>query len=152
MRHWLLLAMVLSLTGVTIPVHATGLDDKVPDQQRIDELEAKAEHAPPRDQCYLYAELVHEMTEYSLRQYAAGNVGKATELLRHIQQFAGYIHLSVAADNERLKSAEILLRHTAFRLTEMLHSSSFEDRPLVEKTLAQVDQADKDALLQVFRK
>jgi hypothetical protein len=34
----------------------------------------------------------------------------------------------------------------------MLHSSSFEDRPLVEQTLAQVTQAQTEAMLQVFKK
>jgi hypothetical protein len=62
------------------------------------------------------------------------------------------IHLSVSDDDKRLKSAEILLRHTAFRLTEMLHNSSAEDRPLVEQTLAQVNQAQNEAMMQVFRK
>jgi hypothetical protein len=62
------------------------------------------------------------------------------------------IHLSVADDDKRLKNAEILLRHTAFRLTEMLHNSSFEDRPLVEQTLAEVNQAQNEAMMQVFRK
>jgi len=79
-------------------------------------------------------------------------VSKASEMLKLIQHFAHAIHLSVSEDNKRLKNTEILLRHTAFRLSEMLHSSNLEDRPLVEKTLAQVDQADKDAMLQVFRK
>ena len=45
------------------------------------------------------------------------------------------IHLSMADNDKRLKNAEILLSHTAFRLNEMLHASSFEDRPLVEQTL-----------------
>ena len=44
-----------------------------------------------------------------------------------------------------------LLRHTAFRLTEMLHTSSFEDRTLVEQTLTQVNQAQNEAMMQVFR-
>ena len=152
MRHWVLAAALFPFTMAWVPACAIGFDDKIPDQQSIDALEARAQSAQPREQCYLYAQLVHEMTEYSLRQYAAGNVGKATELLRHIQQFAHNIHLSVANDNKRLKNAEILLRHTAFRLTEMLRSSDLEDRPLVEKTLAQVNEADKDAMLQVFRK
>jgi hypothetical protein len=34
----------------------------------------------------------------------------------------------------------------------MLHSSSFEDRPLVEQTLAQVNQAENEAMMQVFKK
>ena len=55
-------------------------------------------------------------------------------------------------DNKRLKNAEILLRHTAFRLNEMLHATSFEDRPLVEQTLSQVNQAESEAMMQVFKK
>jgi hypothetical protein len=34
----------------------------------------------------------------------------------------------------------------------MLHSSSYEERPLVEQTLSQVNQAESDAMLQVFKK
>jgi hypothetical protein len=134
------------------PACASGPDDRTPDQQSIDALEARAQQAQPREQCFLYAQLVHEMTEFSARQYAAGDVDKASDLLRHIQGFAHNIHLSVAEDNKRLKNAEILLRHTAFRLTEMLRASSLEDRPLLEQTLAQVNQAQTDAMMQVFRK
>ena len=46
--------------------------------------------------------------------------GNATSLLKHIQQFAHKIHLSVADNDKRLKNTEILLSHTAFRLNEML--------------------------------
>jgi hypothetical protein len=145
-------AVLLAISMAAIPLRATNLDDKVPDQQSIDALQAKILQAPQRDQCYLYAELVHEMTEYSLRQYAAGDVDKATGLLKQIQQFAHKIHLSVANDNARLKNAEILLRHTAFRLTEMLHSSSFEDRDLVKETLSRVNEAETEAMIQVFKK
>ncbi len=57
------------------------------------------------------------------------------------------------ADNDkRLKNAEILLNRTAFRLNEMLHASSLEDRPLVEQTLAQVTQAQNATMMQVFQK
>jgi hypothetical protein len=34
----------------------------------------------------------------------------------------------------------------------MLHSSSSEDRPLVEETLAQVNKAESETMMQVFRK
>jgi|ERR1035437_7439136 hypothetical protein len=145
-------AVLVLLTVTALPACASGFDDKIPDQQSIDALAAKASQAQPREQCFLYAELVHEMTEFSVRRYAAGDVEKAADLLKQIQRLAHKIHLSVGDDNKRLKNAEILLRHTAFRLTEMLHSSSFEDRPLVEQTLAQVTQAQTEAMLQVFKK
>jgi SpoVK/Ycf46/Vps4 family AAA+-type ATPase len=152
MRSLVPMAVLVLLTVAGAPACASGPDSKIPNQQSIDALEAKAGQAQPREQCFLYAELVHEMTELSLRQYAAGDVDAASAMLRHIQQFTHKIHISVADDNKRLKNAEILLRHTAFRLNEMLHASSFEDRELVEQTLAQVNQAQNETMMQVFRK
>jgi hypothetical protein len=34
----------------------------------------------------------------------------------------------------------------------MLHGSSFEDRPLLESTLSDVNNAQSEAMMQVFRK
>jgi hypothetical protein len=146
------LALLALLAATAAPACASGIDDKIFDQQSIDALQVKASQAQPREQCFIYAEIVHEMTELSLRQYAAGDEEKAAGLLKQIQGLAHKIHLSMSDDNKRLKNAEILLRHTAFRLTEMLHSSSFEDRKLVEQTLAQVNQAQNEAMMGVFRK
>jgi hypothetical protein len=152
MRSRVSLTILVFLTASASPVCASGFDDKPFDQQTINALQSKASQAQPREQCFLYAELVHQMTEVSLRQYGEGDVTRATEMLRQIQSMAHKIHLSVSDNDKRLKNAEILLRHTAFRLTEMLHNSSFEDRSLVEQTLAQVNQAQSEAMLQVFRK
>ena len=124
----------------------------LPDAQTIAALESKASQAQPREQCFLYAELVHEMIEFSSAQYAAGEIEKAAETLKRVNQFTAKIHVAVANDEKRLKDAQILLRHTAFRLTELLHASSNEDRPLVELTLAQVNQIQTETMLQVFRK
>lgn len=131
---------------------ASSFDDKVIDQDSINALQVRILQAPPKDQCFLYAELLHEMTEYSLRQYAAGDGEKAAGLLKQVQALAHKIHLSIADDNKRLKNAQILLRHTAFRLNEMLHSSSLEDQPLVAETLTQVNKAQDEAMLEVFHK
>jgi hypothetical protein len=152
MRSKVPLAVAVLLSVTTIPLCAVAADDKIPDIQSIQALEARANQAQPREQCFLYAELVHQMTELSVRQYAAGDVDKSTDMLKHVQQLAQKIHLSMADNDKRIKNAEILLRHTAFRLNEMLHSSSFEDRSLVEATLTDVHQAQNEAMMQVFKK
>jgi hypothetical protein len=95
---------------------------------------------------------MHQMTEVSLRQYTAGDQEKANNMLKQIQALAHKIHLTITENDKRLKDSEIILRHTAFRLSEMLHNSSFEDRPLVAETLAQVNQAQSETMMQVFRK
>lgn len=146
------LAVLVVLAVGALPARAAGFDDKTIDQQSINALQVKILQAQPREQCFLYAELVHEMTEFSVHQYAAGDGDKAVVLLKQVQELAHKIHLTMADDNKRLKNAQILLRHTAFRLTEMLHSSNLEDQPLVAATLAQVNQAQDEAMMQVFRK
>jgi len=152
MRAIVFTAVLVLLTATTVPVRASGLDDKPFDQQSIDALALKVSQAQPREQCFLYAQLMHQMTEVSLRQYNAGESEKATGMLKDIQALAHKIHLTMTEDNKRLKDSEILLRHTAFRLSEMLHNSNFEDREIVQQTLSQVNQAHSETMLQVFRK
>jgi len=146
------IAALLVLAVTIIPARASSPDATPADQETIDALEAKAVQAQPREQCFLYAEIVHQMTELSIRQYAAGDVGKATGLLKQIQQFAQKIHFGLGDNDKRLKNSEMLLSHTAFRLHEMLHVSNMEDRPLVEETLSQVNQAQNATMMQVFQK
>jgi hypothetical protein len=144
--------IVIALAALAVPSFASSPDDKPIDQQSIQTLAARIPQAQPREQCFLYAELIHQMTEFSMKQYAAGDVDKATDLLKQIQDLTHKLHLSMGDKDKRLKNAEILLRHTAFRLTELLHNSSTDDREVVEATLAQVNRAESEAMLQVFRK
>ena len=141
---------VLSLTA--IPMCASSGDNKPPDPDAIAALEARAAQAQPREQTFLYAQLVQQMTELSIRQFAAGDAEKASNLLKRIQQITQKIHLSLSDNDKRLKNAEMLLSHTAFRLNEMLHATSVEDRPLVEQTLAQVTEVQNATLMRVFQK
>lgn len=145
-------AFVLLFGALSIPAYAASMDDKIPDQQSIEALEQRASQAQPREQCFLYAKLVHEMVEFSAHQYASGEVEKATGLLKKAQEITHKIHMALASNDKKLKDAQILLRHTAFRLNELLHSSNSEDRPVVEQTLAGLNQAQTETMLQVFRK
>lgn len=152
MRFMVCSIAVLSFAALAQPACASSLDDKMIDQQTIAALEARIPSAQPREQAFLYAELIHQMTEFSMKQYAAGETDKATDLLKQIQNVTKKLHLSMADNNKRLKNAEILLRHTAFRLTEFLHNSSTDDRDVVEATLAQVNKAESETMLEVFHK
>ena len=152
MRSRARLAVAVLLATSAIPICASGIDNKIPDMDAIVALESRANLAQPSEQCFLYAELVHQMTELSVRQYAAGDIGKATDLLKRIQQFAQKIHLSVAKNDKRIKNAEILLSHSAFRLNEMPHASSFEDRATVQDAWTDVQLAQSDSMFQAFKK
>ena len=150
MRSTVPIALVAALSLAAIPVFAASASDIPSEQQAIEMLEAKASHAQPREQCFLYAEVMHEMTDLSLRQYAAGDVNRASALLKQIQLVSRKIHFSVARNDKRLKHAELLLSSAAFRLTELLHSSDYQYRPLIQQTLADVNQAQDATMMQVF--
>jgi hypothetical protein len=152
MRSKARFTLLIAFAALAVPACASSPDDKPIDQQSIAALQARINQAQPREQCFLYAELIHQMTEYSVKQYAAGDVDKANDLLKQIQQAAHKMHLSVAGNDKRLKNAEILLRHTAFRLSEFLHSIGSDEQPVVQETLAQVNQAQNETMLTVFRK
>lgn len=144
--------LLFAIATLAIPALASSPDDKAIDQTTIAALEARIPGAQPREQCFLYAELIHQMTEFSMKQYAAGDTDKATDLLKQIQNLTHKLHLSMGENDKRLKNAEILLRHTAFRLTEFLHNSSTDDREVVQATLAQVNRAESETMLSVFKK
>ena len=76
----------IALLCVVLPARAATSSDS---QQSLAQLEERANQASPREQCFLYAQLVQQMTEMSISQYQAGNVSRATGLLQQIQQGFG---------------------------------------------------------------
>ncbi|HEX3435538.1 MAG TPA: hypothetical protein VHT24_02145 [Pseudacidobacterium sp.] len=148
MRFVAIAAATLLLVPCT---HAYGADEKIPDTQALLMLEAKADHASPKEQCFLYAQIVHDMTEIAGQEFSAGDFAHASQTLKVMQGYAEKIHMGMADDTHKLKNAEILMRHTAFRLNEILHSASLEDRPTLESTLKQLDQVQSELMMQVFK-
>lgn len=67
---------------------AHGLSDRAPDARQLADLEAKAETASPAEQPYIYAELVHSMTEIATAQLQAGDESQASASLKAAQGYA----------------------------------------------------------------
>jgi hypothetical protein len=139
----------LFLTFCT-PVLAKSIDETIPDAQAISQLELRAQQANPRDQCFLYAELVHTMTELAGKQMINGDIDQASATLKKVEHYATLIHMNLANDTKRLKNAEMLMHHTTYRLGEYLHKASGEDRPTLQATLKRLDQVHDELLAQVF--
>jgi|HubBroStandDraft_6_1064221.scaffolds.fasta_scaffold411946_2 hypothetical protein len=143
---------IVAVAALLIPsTRALGANEKLPDAQALLLLEAKADQASPKEQCFLYAEIVHDMTEIAGQEMSSGDIRHASETLKAVQAYAQKIHMGVAEDTRKLKNAEILMRHTAFRLEEILHAASLDDRPTLESTLKQLDQVQSELMMQVFK-
>lgn len=141
------LALVLSLCSIG---YASSIDDNLPTAEAITLLEARALQANPREQCFLYTELVHSMTEIAGKQILAGEPEKASATLKKVEHYAHLIHLGLANDTKRLKNAELLMHHTTHRLGDYLHAASTDDREVLQATLKQLDQVQDEILAQVF--
>jgi hypothetical protein len=127
------------------------MDDRAPDARELADLQAKAAVASPNEQPYIYAELVHSMTEMATAQYQAGDQQQASASLKAAQGYAGKIQMSLLRDAKKLKNAEILIRHTAFRLKELMTGASLDDRPTLEATIQQLNQVQSEMMTQLFR-
>jgi hypothetical protein len=130
---------------------AHAVDERIADPQALAALMAKADQAQPKEQCFLYAELVHQMTELAGQQLSAGDQ-RASETLHLVQKYAQKIHMGVAEDGKKMKNAEQLMRHTEFRLNDILNAASYDDRQVLQSTLKQLEQVQTELMMQVFKK
>ncbi|GGA60665.1 hypothetical protein GCM10011507_10260 [Edaphobacter acidisoli] len=131
-------------------VSAASIDENPPDPQTLAQMELRAQQANPRDQCYLYAELIHSMTDVAVHQIANGDDDKAALTLKQISHYAHLIESSLAKNTKRLKNAEILMDRTTTHLTEALHFTSGDDRANLQATLKQLNGVQNQLLDQVF--
>ncbi len=74
----------------------------------------------PREQCFLYTELVHTMTEIAGKQMLDGDIDHASATLKRVEHYAQLIHMGLANDTKRLKNAEMLMHHTTHRLGDYM--------------------------------
>jgi hypothetical protein len=144
----LLLPLSLALSA---PSLASNVDENLPNAQALAMLELRAQQAGPREQCFLYTELVHTMTEIAGKQMVNGDVDQASATLKKVNQYAQLIHMSMADNAKRLKNAEMLLHHTTYRLQEYLHKADSEDQATLKTTLSQLDKVHSELLAEVMK-
>jgi hypothetical protein len=155
MKVTLCFAVVLLPLSFTLAscalAYPASIDSTLPDAQALAQLEVRAQQAGPRDQCFLYTELVHTMTEIAGRQMLDGDIDKASDTLKKVNHYAQLIHMDLASNSKRLKNAEMLLHHTTYRLGEYLHRASSEDQATLKVTLKQLDQVHSELLAEVLK-
>jgi hypothetical protein len=142
--------LTLALFCVPAPRRAMAAADIAFSPEVVQQLEQRASEAKPREQCFLYAELVQVMTQKAGKEISDGDTEQATSTLKQIDKYAHMIHLNLARDTKRLKNAEILMHNTTYRLGQYLHLVSGDDQAVVKDTLKQLNQVNDELLAQVF--
>jgi hypothetical protein len=143
-------ALVLGMGAVRPAMAAGGPDETARDSTTLLALEQKAEHAEAREQCYLYSEVLHGLTELAGRQMAAGQDDEAGATMLHIDVVAAKVEHASANDAKRLKNAEMLLEHTSHRLADMVRVASSGERLAMQSTLQHLNLVHTKVLALVF--
>ena len=141
---------LFSTLCLAIPAHAAANEEAVPSPEALAQLELRASQASPREQCFLYTELVHSMTIKAGQELSDGDTDQAAVTLKQVNRYAHLIHLNLARDTKRLKDAQVLMHRTTYRLGQLLHLVSGDDRATVQETLKQLSQLNDELLTQVF--
>jgi len=145
-----LLATTLLATTLTRSAAAAAPDETALDAAALSQMELRADHAVVRDQCYLYTEVVHGLTELAGRQLSAGQDVEAAATIRQVDIVAGKIGVAAGKDPKKLKNAELLLEHTSERLKDMLRAASDEEREVMNATLRHLNAVHTGVLAMVF--
>ena len=147
-----ILITVVFLFPFTTSARASHVDEAPRDAAALLQLEQRAETAQPRDQCYMFAEVLHGLTELAGRQIAAGDAQEAGTTLTRIDSVAQKMEKASAANAKRLKNAEMLLEHITRRLTDMAHVASADQRSATQAALQQVNHLHTQVLAMIFSK
>src|ERR1700733_2515611 len=151
MKFLLRFSLLVLLLSFSLPARSSSVDENLPAAQALAQLELRAQQAGPRDQCFLYTELVHTMTEIAGKQMLNGDIDEAAATLKKVNYYAKLIHTSIADNAKRVKNAEMLMEHTTYRLGEYVHKASSEDRDTLNATLKQLNQIHDELLAQVMK-
>lgn len=144
-------ALLLVCTVVN-PFGAHAAEEVLLDEPALLHLEQQAASAQFKEQCYLYTELLHNLTEIAGKQLADGQDEQAAATFRHIDSIAAKVQIAMGKDAKRLKNAEMLLEHATHRLTDMLHITSGDQHAALQATVGRVNALQSLLLAQVFAK
>jgi hypothetical protein len=144
------LAAVLMATTLTRSAVAAGPDETALDTATLSQMEDRADHAVVHDQCYLYTQVVHGLTELAGRQLSAGLDQDAAATIQRVDLVTGKISVAANKGPKKLKNAEMLLEHTSERLKDMLRAASDEEREVMDATLRHLNAVHTGVLAMVF--
>ena len=148
----LILVSLFFLVPFANSARASNLDEAPLDAAALLQLEQRADIAQPRDQCYMFAEVLHGLTELAGRQIAAGDDQDATTTLTHIDSVAAKMQRVSATNAKRLKNAELVLEHVTRRLNDMAHVVSNGQRSAMQTTMQCIDHLHTQVLAVIFSK
>lgn len=152
-RAWVGALLAAGLLAGTLPAWATGSNG--PDEAMLDAtalalMEQRADQAKPQEQCFLYTQVLHGLTEAAGRAMAAGDEEQVATTMAKMDAVMHKIQTVSANNAKRLKNAEELMEHSQHRLSDMAHVATSGERSAVQTTLSELDRLHAKVLALVF--
>ncbi|MGI4855061.1 MAG: hypothetical protein ACRYF4_13575 [Janthinobacterium lividum] len=137
--------------GSLLPVNACAADNPLLiDPSLIASLRMRAQHAAPREQVQIYADLVDKISLLVSREIADGDDEKAQSTLHQLEDCAAILETGVQRDSKGLKRTEMLLHTTHRRLSDMVRNASGDLKPMVQSAVNRLDRVQTALLSAVF--
>ena len=137
--------------GMMVPAAwASGPDETALDAAALVQMEQRAQHADPREQCFLYTQVLHALTESAGREMAAGEDTQLNSTLAEIDAVMAKMQSTAVVNAKRLKNAEELLEHTQHRLADMTRVATSDELAPMKLALAQLTSLHNRVLSVVF--
>ena len=150
LKRWL--AGGMSLLALTmVPNAQASAPETALNAAALIQMEVQADRAKPREQCYLYTQLVNALTAAAARQVAAGEDEDAGKTVGRIGEVSAKLQRATARDAKKLKAAEKMLSESARKLKELSRVASGGERDEMRATLVKLDAAHNKILDLVFR-
>ena len=150
LSRWL--AGGMSLLALTmVPNAQASASNTALDAAALIQMETQADRAKPREQCYLYTQLVDALMVTAAEQVAAGEDEDASKTVGRIGEVSAKLQRATARDAKKLKAAEKMLSESARKLKELSRVASGGERDEMRATLVKLDAAHNKILDLVFR-
>lgn len=137
-----ILALCLALT-------ATSLASKEPS---LEDLIARANSAPPKEQAGLYVEIAERQLKSADELYVAGKVEDARKSVADVVTYSEKAHDAAIQSGKKVKSVEMAVRKMSHKLTDLKRTLNFEDQEPVAQAAEQLQKLADDLLTYMFGK
>jgi hypothetical protein len=139
---WLIIVACVVLTATTLAAREQSLQDLI----------ARANAAPLKDQASLYIEIAERQLKSADELYNAGRVDEARAAITDVVAYSEKAHDAAIQSGKKLKGTEMASRKMAHKLRDLKHTLNFEDQPPVQAAADRLESLAQDLLSHMFGK
>lgn len=139
--------ILIPLIGLMLMVGLLAAKD-----QSIQELIARANSAPAKDQPGLFVEIAEREVKVADELYTTGKVDEARQAVSDIVTYTQKAHDSAIDSGKKLKNVELAARKMSHKLVDMKRTLNFEDQAPVQTAADRLQALADDLLSRMFGK